>query len=224
MNSIHVINPNSSAHVTEGIDRAIAPMRALAQVHCHTLSAGPPGIESQAHVDGVVLPLLDWAQSLPGDAGALVVACFSDPGVAALREATALPVLGIAESAYLLALTMGQRFGILSLGRASIQRHRRHVAAMGITDRLAGDLPLGLGVLELAEEARTLARLIEVGTALRDTHGADVLITGCAGMAQYRRPLQEALGLPVIDPCQAAVSAAIGRVALNNCHTQEEGA
>lgn len=224
MKSIHVINPNSSAYVTRGIDRAVAPMRALAPIHCHTLTAGPPGIETQAHVDGVVPPLLDWAQGLPEDAGAIVVACFSDPGVFALREATGLPVLGIAESAYLLALTLGQRFGILSLGRASIQRHRRHVAAMGITDRLAGDLPLGLGVLELAEEARTLARLIEVGTRLRDDHGADVLITGCAGMVQYRRALEAAVGLPVVDPCQAAVSVAIGRVALNICQTQEEGA
>ncbi len=222
--TIHVINPNSTRQVTDGIDVAIAPMRDRSPVPiaCHTLPEGPPGIESQAHVDGVVGPLLTLADRLKPDASAYVVACFSDPGLAALREASRVPVLGIAESAYLLAMSLGQRFGILSLGRASIQRHIRNLGALGITDRLAADLPLGLGVLELAEAETTLARLTEVGRDLRDRHGADVLITGCAGMAPYRHQLQEATGLPVVDPCQAAVSAAIGRVALAACDTMKE--
>jgi Asp/Glu/hydantoin racemase len=42
--------------------------------------------------------------------------------------------------------------------------------------------------------------------------GADVLIMGCAGMARHRRPLEDALGVPVIDPTQAAVAMAIGTV------------
>ena len=36
---------------------------------------------------------------------------------------------------------------------------------------------------------------------------------GCAGMARHRRALEEALGVPVIDPTQAAVAMAIGTVA-----------
>jgi Asp/Glu/hydantoin racemase len=35
---------------------------------------------------------------------------------------------------------------------------------------------------------------------------------GCAGMARHRRPLEEALGIPVIDPTQAAVTMALGTV------------
>ena len=44
--------------------------------------------------------------------------------------------------------------------------------------------------------------------------GADVLIMGCAGMAQYRARLEAALELPVIEPCQAAAAMAVGRIAL----------
>ena len=51
--------------------------------------------------------------------------------------------------------------------------------------------------------------------ALRDTDGADVVIMGCAGMARYRKPLQDELGIPVVEPTQAAVAMAIGRVRLN---------
>jgi len=217
--TIHVINPNSSGHVTEGIEAAIDPLRSIAPVPivCHTLSQGPAGIETQAHVDGVVVPLLDFAESLATDASAFVVACFSDPGLAALREANDVPVLGIAESAYLQAMIQGQRFGILSLGSASIQRHIRYLGALGILDRLAADLPLNLGVLELSDETQTLTRLCDVSKTLRDEFGANVLITGCAGMAKYRRKLEDMTALPVIDPCQAATAAAIGQLALKKC-------
>jgi allantoin racemase len=40
--------------------------------------------------------------------------------------------------------------------------------------------------------------------------GADVILKGCAGMVRHRRPLEDAVGIPVIDPTQAAVAIAIG--------------
>lgn len=217
--TIHVINPNSTEAVTRGIETAIAPIAGFSPVpvRCHTLAEGPPGIETQAHVDGVVEPLLARAEALEADASAFVIACFSDPGLAGLRAQSARPVLGIAESAVQAAMRRGQRFGILSIGRASVARHMRYLGAMGVMDRLAGDLPLGLGVLELAQPGPTLARLREVGAQLRDIHGADVLILGCAGMASYRAALETALDLPVVEPCQAAVAAALGEVALAAC-------
>ncbi|RMA42709.1 aspartate/glutamate racemase family protein [Rhodophyticola porphyridii] len=214
--SIHIINPNSSRTVTDGIDAAIDPMRTASSVPilCSHLHGTPPGIETQAHVDGVVAPLLARAAELEDEASAFVIACFSDPGLAALREQSAKPVLGIAESAVLTAMTLGQRFGILSILPTSVPRHMRFLGAMGVMDRLAGDLPLNLGVADLGDEGRTFARQKEVGARLRDSHGADVLILGCAGMTAYRKRLSEALGLPVVEPCQAAAAMAIGRVAL----------
>jgi Asp/Glu/hydantoin racemase len=217
--TLHILNPNSSRVVTDGIDAAIDPMRAGAgvDIRCHLLPEGPAGIETQAHVDGVVLPLLAQARALEDEASAFVIACFSDPGLAALREQSARPVLGIGESAYLTALTLGQRFGILSIKRGSVARHIKTLGAMGILDRLTADRPIDLGVAELSDEARTRSRLEEVGAQLRDADGADVLILGCAGMARYRRDLQQTLGIPVIDPCQAATAMALGRIALARC-------
>jgi len=45
-----------------------------------------------------------------------------------------------------------------------------------------------------------------------------VLVMGCAGMARYRAPLEEATGLPVVEPTQAAVSLALGQIRLNLSH------
>ncbi|PJF09322.1 aspartate/glutamate racemase family protein [Pseudorhodobacter sp. MZDSW-24AT] len=214
--TIYVINPNSSQHVTDGITRAVDPMRAMTPVaiEARTLAEGPPGIETQAHVDGVVTPLLAHCARLEDSASAFVVACYSDPGLAALREQSARPVLGIAEASILTAMTLGQRFGIVSILSRSIPRHMRYVGAMGVMDRLAADMPLELGVLDLQDKTRTFERLKTVGAQLRDTAMADVIILGCAGMTAYRSELEDHLGLPVVEPCQAAVAMAIGRVAL----------
>lgn len=223
--TIYIINPNSSRAVTDGIDRAMEPLRAASPVPIEAiqLDEGPKGIETQAHVDGVVSPLLARAASLEAKASVFVTACFSDPGLAALREQSRHPVLGIAESAILTAMTMGQRFGILSILSNSVPRHMRMLGAMGVLDRLAADLPLELGVAELTDKDRTLARLREVGSHLRDRHGAEVLILGCAGMASYRADLSEALARPVVEPCEAAAAMAIGRLALARAHASTKG-
>jgi allantoin racemase len=214
--TIIVINPNSTVAVTAAMDEGLAPLRIAGgpAIECLTLAEGPPGIESQSDADNVIAPLCRTIRARDNDATAFVVACFSDPGLHSARDITRKPVLGIAECGILSALTLGQRFGIIAILAKSVPRHLRYVGAMGLTGRLAGDLPIGLGVTELAKEDVTLKRMIETGALLRDDKGADVLVMGCAGMARYRGRLQAALGIPVVEPTQAAVAMAIGRVRL----------
>lgn len=219
MGRLFVINPNSSQAVTEGIAMAIAPLQGMgAPIQCLTLAEGPPGIETQAQADETIAPMLRLAAAHDDQAAGFVIACFGDPGVHALRDRTAKPVLGIQEAAISTALTLGQRFGIIAILPASIPRHLRSLGAMGVLDRMAGDRALGLGVAELADPGQTEARLIETGRALRDDDGAEVVILGCAGMARYRPLLEHILKIPVIDPCQAAVAMALGRIALSQTH------
>ena len=216
MDRILVINPNSTEAVTQGIDEAMAALRIPGgpAIDCMTLKEGPPGIETQQHVDGVIPHLLHLVREREADYSAFVIACYSDPGLHSVREATAKPVLGISECGILTALTLGQKFGVIAILQKSIPRHLRYMGAMGVMDRLAGELPVGLAVTELSDEKKTFGRMVEVATALRDVHGANVIVMGCAGMARYRKPLQDAVGLPVVEPSQAAVGMAIARVRL----------
>ena len=90
-----------------------------------------------------------------------------------------------------------------------------HGAFVGIGRRfLAGDRPLEIGVTDMLKAGRVLDRIVEVGTELRDRDGADVLILGCASMGGYRPDIERRLGLPVVDPTQAAVVRAMGTLAL----------
>ena len=213
---IVVINPNSSEPVTAAMDLAFEPLRQPdgPAIESVTNRDGPPGIETQLHVDQVAGDVVRMVRAHEDRASAFVVACFSDPGLHAAREATGRPVFGIAESGMLAALSLGNRFGVLAILAKSVPRHLRYIRSLGIESRLAADLPIGLGVVELSDGERALARLTEVGEVLRDSHGADVLVLGCAGMAAYRAPLEDRLGVTVVDPAQAAVSAALGAVRL----------
>ena len=213
---ILVVNPNSTEIITDQMSLALEGFRFTGGplIQCETLRSGPPGIESQAQVDGLTERLLTEFQTNAEwrGADAVVVACFSDPGVAALREMLEQPVLGIAECAYYTAAALGDRFGVIAILSRSIPRHRRQQRLLGLEHRVAGELPLELSVVELSNEDLAWQRLAAVGKRLRDECAANALVMGCAGMARYRERLELEIGLPVIDPTQSAVAMAGGLV------------
>jgi allantoin racemase len=210
---ILVINPNSNVIVTKGLEVALQPLGFAdgPEIICTTLDEGPYGVESQADADSVVMPLRRLVESDNGSA-AFVIACYSDPGLHVCREGTDRPVFGIAECGVLTAMTRAETFGVIAIAQRSIRRHIRYLRQMGLMDRLAGERPLDMSVAETASGEGTLAKMIEVGRALKEQDGAGAVIMGCAGMARLRRPLEDALGIPVIDPTQAAVTMALGAV------------
>ncbi len=212
---IRVVNPNSNEAVTRGIDEAVQPLRfdGGPEIVCSTLAEGPFGVETQEHVESVTLPLRRLVEA-DNASDAFIIACYSDPGLHVCREGTTRPVFGIAECGVLTALARAERFGVIAIMQRSIARHMRYLRQMGLMDRLAGERPLNMSVAEIAGGEGTLSRMIEVGRALKDQDGANAIVMGCAGMARHRKPLEDALGIPVIDPTQAAVTMALGVVQL----------
>ncbi|MET0220646.1 MAG: aspartate/glutamate racemase family protein [Tardiphaga sp.] len=210
---ILVVNPNSNDVVTRNLAAALQPvmLEGGPEIECVTLAEGPFGVETQADVDGVAMPLRRLVAA-DNSADAYIIACYSDPGLHVCREATQRPVFGIAEAGVLTALARADRFGVIAVAQRSIGRHMRYLRQMGLMDRLAGERPLNMTVAETASGEDTLARMIKVGRELKDEDGAGAIVMGCAGMARHRRGLEDALGIPVIDPTQAAVAMAIGTV------------
>ena len=219
MARILVVNPNSSEAVTAAIDATVAPLRLPGgpAIETRTLVEGPPSITSQRDAESVVMPLVRLVERESADA--FVLACFSDPGLHAAREAAGgRPVMGIGEWGLLRALTLGERFGIIALSRASIRRQQRMVRTMGLDSRYAGSRAVEASAAETTGEAMR-GRLAEAGRALIKCNGADVLVLGCAGMAAHRAPLADTLGVPVVEPVQQAVAAALGTLLLNENQT-----
>jgi Asp/Glu/hydantoin racemase len=207
MNNFLVFNPNASRAMSQAMDRSLDGLRARTgnQFACMTNDNGPMGIESDADVAAVIPDVVRVGQSVEADA--YIIACFSDPGLEALRQVTTRPVIGVGEAAYLTAIALVKRFGVISIVEASIGRHRSQLQRLGLDSRLAGDRAIEVGVADL-HGGDVAAKLLDVAKALRDEDGAEAIILGCAGLGARREPLQRAIGIPVIDPVQAAAAQA----------------
>ena len=101
-----------------------------------------------------------------------------------------------------------QRFGVLTLGRESIQRHIAYIRQLGYQSFHAGERPLNISVDEAANDPDVLQKIIDTGRWLVEEDGAEILILGCAGLAAHRKAAQQKIGVPVIDPVEAAVKMA----------------
>ncbi len=198
-----VINPNTSSEMTADIE---ATARRVFQppweVVVAMAPAGPESLESWAdyHLASVcVMPLLEQH----ADADGVVLACFGDPGLFALKELFPGPVVGIAEAAMSQALPLGASFGILAgMGRA-VELMDSLVRTYGLEARYAGSVSLEMRVLEFeTEREKTLQTLTRASRKLRQ-RGAEVLLLGCAGLTSYVQELQQQVEMPVVDPVEA---------------------
>ncbi len=210
---ILVINPNSNQDVKKGMAKELQSFNFSdgPEIICEELPQGPFGIESQADVESVKLPLRNIVSERK-DIDAFVIACYSDPGLQVCREATVRPVFGIQECGVLTAMAQGDRFGVIALQESSIRRHLLYLRQMGVTGRFAKERAANLSVEECATGIKTFEKLCTVSNQLRDEDKADTIILGCAGMASHRSRLESKIGIPVIDPVKAAVSMAMHTV------------
>jgi Asp/Glu/hydantoin racemase len=208
MPRIVVINPNCSQDCSDGIAAAIAPFRRLGgpEIDVATLAEGPKGIYSWRDWHAVVEPLCHFVERARADV--FVIACASDPGIEAVRAVTTTPVLGIFRCAAAAAVARGERFGVIALVNASKSRHLAALRALGLESRLAGEVAMNVSIETLLDPHAARARLIEAGRMLVE-QGADTVILGCTGMAHHREAIERDLGVPVIEPCQAAIGQAL---------------
>jgi allantoin racemase len=198
---IRVVNPNTTASMTALIGasaRAVAGPGTV--VEAVTASMGPASIESH-YDEALAVPGL-LAAIAAGEADGCdgyVVACFGDPGLDAAREVAAGPVIGIAEAAMHAATLVGRAFSVVTTlsrtrGRA-LDLAARYAPAGACRGVHACDIP----VLALENDPDLLKRVVGVARAALEHDGSDVIVLGCAGMADLCAAAAAELGVPVID-------------------------
>lgn len=147
---------------------------------------------------------------------AVLLGCFGDPGLTALKEASPVPVTGMAEASCHVAAMLGRRFAIVTGGRAWEPILEDFVASIGLAGRLAGVVPVAPTGDEIARDPeRSLDVLAAACTTARASLRADVIILGGAGLAGLAAAVRERVGAPVVCSTQASVLAAValGRIA-----------
>jgi allantoin racemase len=202
-----LINPNISDSVTALIEaeaRRAAP--AGTEITALTAAFGVAYIETrfEALVGGYATACLA-AEHWSGH-DAVIVAAFGDPGLAALREAIPVPVVGLTESALMSACMLGARFSIVAISRRIVGWYRETVQASGLGDRLASirflDTPLrDVGSVQADHEAA----LQSLCRSAVDDDGADVVILAGAPLAGLARGIRDRIPVPLVDGVSSAV-------------------
>jgi allantoin racemase len=220
---IMVINPNTSESMTGHIRRELERVKGdetelaiINPVH------GPVSIESAYDEAFAIPPTLELVKQAEKEGyDAVVLACFSDPGLEAAREAVSIPVVGIEESTLHMAAMLGHKFSIMTSRCQRVPSRMEHVVRLGLESRLASVRPLEMSVLEMdAEPERAKARIMEVAGAAVQQDGAEVIILGCAGLAGYAGDIERELGVVVLDPTPIALKTAELLVSLGLRHSK----
>jgi allantoin racemase len=196
------------------------------EVVAEPTAKGPAAIES-ARDGGLIVPELIRLAPLAQQRGfdALIIGCYSDPGIDALRELLTIPVVGPGAASLHLAAQLGTRIGVLTPSGRGYGRLAQRLRALGIGPLLASTRAVGLSVLELAGQAPgALDKAAGAGRMAVEADGADVLVLGCMSMAFLPRvceALGEEIGVPVVNPVIAALKTAETLVSMHIAHSKK---
>lgn len=221
---ILVINPNTTTSMTDKIAKAA---RAVARPDTEIVAASSQ--DGPASIQG----FLDVATCVPGllnevvqhkEVDAIVIACFDDTGLDAVRSLVSVPVLGIGEAAYHAASMIANKFSVITTLSRSVPGLENNLLRYGLAQKCACVRATEIPVLKLEEgDPATLDKIrLEIHASINEDK-AEAIVLGCAGMADLMARLSEEFGLPVIDGVSAGVTFAEALVN-NSLRTSKIGA
>lgn len=215
MRQLLVINPNMSAHVSALLQRHVqGAAGSHVAVRTATARFGAPYIVCEASYAVAAHAALDvWAHEItqphaPPDA--VLIGCFGDPGLMALRESSPVPRHRPRRSVIFVEAARHGRFAIVTGGERWGPMLQRLAQALGTPTLLAGIhtvAPTGAQLAADPEAARAL-----LAQACRDVvrqMGVQAVILGGAGLAGMAAAVQPQVSVPVIDSVVAGATWAL---------------
>jgi Asp/Glu/hydantoin racemase len=213
------LNPNTSAHLTElGARVARKVARPETEIIPTTGRFGARYITTRAAAAVAGHAVLDAFAREEKKADVVLIACFGDPGLFALRELAPVPVVGMAEASCRIASTLGRKFSIVTGGHRWGPMLEEFVAAIGLAANLASVKTMAPSGDEVAANPdAALDILVSTCVAAAKEDGAEAVILGGLGLAGLAEAIASRVPVPVIDNVVAAVryaedAAALGTV------------
>ena len=208
---ILVINPNSSVEMTQSIREVLERIRRDdTETDVIRTEGAPVAIQSAKDAALAIPHVLELVRK--GNANgvdAIVLACFSDPGLEAARELSDALVLGIQETTLHIAAMLGHKYTILTPLAKRIASKEQDVRRFRAESACASVRALGMTVPETeADPTRAKARILAVAREAIEQDGAEVVVLGCAGMVGYAEDVERELEIVVLDPTTIAFKVA----------------
>ena len=213
MPTLLVLNPNTSDAVSATLHRhavAAAPPGGTVRVATARFGARYISDEVAAAIAGhAALDAFAAHVAVHGQPDAVLLGCFGDPGLFALRALSPVPVLGLAEAAMGEAAGHGP-FVVLTGGHAWGPMLARLLPGLALPAPCLGVHTLAPGGGAIAADPDAGAELLRAGAreALARWPSAQALLIGGAGLAGFAARLAPPLPLPVLDSVELAMAAA----------------
>lgn len=220
MRHLLLINPNTSTSTTERLAQTLRPLLPVGvQLALRTATFGARYIACEAsHAVAGAAVLESWAEHLAGLEGqaaslqGVLIGCFGDPGLFALRESSACPVTGLAEASFIEAARRGP-FAIVTSGERWKPMLQRLALSLGYGGRLLHvETVAPTGAEMQADPQTTLCQLAQACRAAARPGVASIIVGG-AGLAGYAQALQAQVELPLIDSAHAGLKVLLERSA-----------
>jgi allantoin racemase len=204
---ILVINPNTSEEMTRDIDReARQYARVDTEIETVCPSWGPRSIEGHYEEELAAVAMLEVVRDRAADFDGVVIACYGDPGLAAAREVSPVPVVGIAEASMLMACTVAHSFSIVTVLPRVKPLLANTVKLHGLEARCASIRTTPLSVLDCERDPDAAGREIVKASRLAvEEDGAEAICLGCAGMGPLDKAVEAQVGVPVLDGVACAI-------------------
>jgi len=202
-----LINPNTSPEMTGLVaDVARACLPAGVDLLAVTGRFGARYIAGRAAAAIAAHAALDALAEHHEACDGVLLACFGDPGLLALKEVSPVPVVGLAEASCLLACTLGRRFSIVTGGERWGPMLEEFVTGQGLGSRLASVRALAPTGGDIAQDPEgALAGLTAACTACVREDGAEAVVLGGAGLAGLSARIAPSVPVPVLCSVEAGV-------------------
>jgi allantoin racemase len=214
MRQLLVINPNTSTSVTALLQQHVQTAAGShVTVRSVTARFGAPYISDEASYAVAAHAALDaWAAALSGaerQPDAVLIGCFGDPGLQALRESSPVPVTGLAEAAFIEAARHG-RFAVVTGGERWGPILQRLAQSLGHAQALAGIHTVAPTGAQLAADPVAARQLLTEAclNAVRQL-GVQTVILGGAGLAGMAAQIQPFVNVPIVDSVIAGATWAL---------------
>jgi len=224
---IRVIAPVTNQDVINSILEVYAQKaREDTHISAVALDKGPFSIEC-LYEDALAVPeVVTHAIEAERDGvDAVIIDCMNDPGLEAAREAVRIPVVGVAQSAMLMASLLSHRFSIIGTDRRDEFPNERLVRRYGLTQKYTSTRSVEIPVGGLNQnDSVLLDALVEQSSLAVSADGAHAIVFGCTGMKGLASQVEDRLrengvNTIVIDPSLAALKWAELLVSLNLSHS-----
>lgn len=202
-----LVNPNTTKQMTDDmVVQASRYAREGTSVEGATAAFGAVSIEGHYEEEHGVAATLAILRERAHEYDGVVLGCFGDPGLAACREISPVPVVGIAEAAMLTACTIAHTWSVVTVIRRVEPMISDAVRRHGLRDRCASIRTTNLSVLDCEREPqRAVEELTAAARQAIDEDGAEAILLGCGGMGPLDDMISERVDVPVIDGVVCAV-------------------